>query len=110
MIDEMAEYVQIETTFETEDDAKEMIQVLLSKSLIACAQWCEIKSAYNWKGKQHEKVEFLLKVKTQEVLYKDCEKVIRQHHKYDLPQITRTAYNGSEDYNKWVDDSVRKAT
>jgi periplasmic divalent cation tolerance protein len=108
MIDEMAEYVQIETTFKTEDDAKEMIQVLLNNSLIACAQWCAIKSAYNWEGKQHEESEVLLKVKTQAVLVTDCEKIIKQRHPYKLPQFTVTEYTASEEYGKWVDDSIKR--
>jgi len=104
----MTEYIQIETTFATENDAKEMIQVLLDKRLIACAQWCDIKSAYSWEGKQCEEKEVLLKVKTQAVLLKDCEKEIKQNHKYKLPQLTVTEYTGSKEYLKWVDENTKR--
>ena len=104
----MAEYIQIETTFAKEEDAKEMMKVLLSKGLIACAQWCEIKSAYNWEGQQREDSEVLLKVKTQAVLLKDCEREIKQHHKYKLPQFTVTEYTGSKEYLGWVKESTKR--
>jgi uncharacterized protein involved in tolerance to divalent cations len=97
------DFIQIETTFENQEDAERVVKVLLEKNLIACGQWCDIVSAYNWKGQMRKDNEVLLKVKTQDVLYNDCEKIIKENHPYEIPQIVATRYEfGSKEYFDWV--------
>jgi len=107
MID-MDGHVQIETTFASKAEAEEMADRLLKERLIACGQWCEITSMFEWQGKRCKENEVLLKVKTQAVLYKDVEKLIKKHHKYETPQITVTGMSGSKEYLNWIDSSTRK--
>ena len=101
-------YIQIETTFANETDAEKVAKLLLDKCLVACAQYCEITSMYTWEGQQRKEKEVLLKVKTQAEFYKDCEKLIKETHPYKVPQITVTAFDGSEDYLDWVRGSTKK--
>ena len=100
-------YVQIETTFANIKDAEDMAGILLSKHLIACGQYYEITSLYNWEGKRQKESEILLKLKTQAELYGDCEKVIKKNHPYKTPQITFTSMDGSKEYLEWMNDSKK---
>jgi len=102
------ESIQIETTFANMKDAEDMSNLLLNKHLIACGQCCEIKSIYEWEGKRENTAEVLLKVKTQAVLWHDCEKLIKRHHPYKLPQITVTKIDGSKEYLGWIDQSTKR--
>jgi uncharacterized protein involved in tolerance to divalent cations len=96
-------FIQIETTFENQEDAERVVKVLLEKNLIACGQWCDIGSAYKWEGQIRKDNEVLLKVKTQDVLYSDCEKIIKENHPYEIPQIVATRYEfGSKEYFDWM--------
>ena len=107
-MEDMDDSIQIETTFATMEDAEQMANLLLDMHLIACGQCCEIKSIYNWEGKRHNEGEILLKIKTQAVLWHDCEKLIKKHHPYKLPQITVTGMDGSREYLDWIKSETTK--
>ncbi|MCL2848284.1 MAG: divalent-cation tolerance protein CutA [Firmicutes bacterium] len=99
-------YIQIETTFKNQKDAEKITELLLSNKLVACGQYYSISSLYFWQGKQHNEKEVLLKLKTQAELYQKCEKLIKENHPYDVPQIIATEINGSEEYIGWINDET----
>jgi len=101
-------YILIETTFAEKTDAEKIAKLLLDKNLIACGHFYEITSIYNWKGKAHQENEVLLRVKTKAILFGDCEKLIKKHHPYELPQIVATRIElGSEEFTNWLNESIK---
>jgi periplasmic divalent cation tolerance protein len=101
-------YCVIITTCATEDDAKQLIQPLLSEKLAACIQMLPIRSHYTWKGKPAEEPEVQLLIKAKASLYDAIEDCIRRHHKYEVPEIIQVPISrGSASYLAWIDEVSR---
>ena len=61
----MAEFIQITTTTETEEDARRIAHELVSRRCAACVQVVgPIKSVYRWQGNVEESTEWRCDVKT----------------------------------------------
>jgi len=105
---EYMSHIQIETTFEKREDAEKLVDILLDNNLIACAHFCDITAVYVWEGKRYKDPQVLLKVNTQEILYHDCEKLIKKNHPDKVPHILVTQANGSKEYLSWIDGSVKQ--
>ena len=98
-------YYVIITTCETEKDAKEIIDSLLNKKLIACAQIAPINSFYFWKGSVANDLEVIILLKCQAELYKEIEQEILAIHKYETPEIIALPIIcGSDSYLNWIDE------
>ena len=97
-------HIQIETTFHNLSDAKKIIDILLDKKLIACGQCFLIDSVYSWQNKIENEKEILVKLKTKKELYGVCQKVIKENHKYKVPQIIYYTISGDKDYLSWIDE------
>ncbi len=84
----MEEPLLVSTTFERQEHAEELARILLQNRLAACAQvHGPVKSMYWWKDEIAESVEFVLTVKTFNVLYPEVEKTVLNEHPYDVPEI-----------------------
>lgn len=98
----------IETTTATKKEAKFLSQLLIAKKLVACAQIQKIESAYLWKGQMREKKEFLLSFKSTKEHIKTIQKLLTQHHSYEVCEIIAYKVNyASEEYTQWVEKSVK---
>lgn len=96
-------FIIIETTYPNLKGAKNLGEILLTKKLAACVHFMPIESAYFWEGKIENSSEILVKIKTKNSHYKAIEKVIKEHHEYEIPQIISTQINqGSAPYLKWI--------
>jgi len=101
-------YCIILTTFAKQDEAKPLIDSLLSKQLAACIQCFPIHSHYVWKGKVENNDEVMLFIKTMSSMYPEVEKEIKAHHPYETPEIVQIPItNGSQEYLSWIGDSIR---
>ena len=79
----MKDYIQVTTTTETKEEAKNIAQHLVEKKLAACVQILgPITSTYRWKDKVEVAGEWLCLIKTRENLYQDIEKAIKKMHSY----------------------------
>lgn len=92
------------TTFPNLSEAHALIQLLIEKRLIACAQiYPEMTSVYRWKAKLEQSTEHAVHLKTFDTQYSEIEKVIKQHHSYDVPElISITIENISKEYLEWM--------
>ena len=96
-------YIQIQTTFESQDDAEKLAELMLDARLVSCGQISEIKSVYNFGSKRYNHKEYLLTMKTRADLFLECEAFIRKNHSYKVPQIIATKIEfGSRDYLYWI--------
>lgn len=104
----MKKLILIETTYPNLRAAKNLGKILLEEKLAACVQFFEIKSLYEWQKKIRNDREILVRIKSKNSLYPEIEKIIHQHHSYEIPQIFSTQINqGSEAYLNWVEKSTK---
>lgn len=89
------------------DEAKSIGRTLVEERLAACANIFPITSIFRWKDKIEEAGEFGIIVKTRTDKVKDIENRVRQIHSYEVPCIVSFKIgSGSEDYLKWIGESV----
>jgi len=66
-----------------------------------------VASTYRWKGEVQQDRETLLIIKTTASRFAALEQTIREHSKYELPEvIALPVVAGSADYLDWVRESV----
>ena len=103
-------FIILETTYPNLASAKKLGEILLTKKLAACVQFSTIESSYFWQGKIENNCEILVSIKSKNSLYSEIEKIIQEHHSYEIPQILATEINqGSEAYLNWIDSNLKSA-
>ncbi|MCX8083024.1 MAG: divalent-cation tolerance protein CutA [bacterium] len=100
-------YIQIFTATGTRKDAEKIARKLLVDKLAGCVQIFPVLSMYRWKGKVEKSKEYLCIIKTKKGLYKKVEKVIKEMHSYDVPEIlVCDIVSGSKDYIDWLEQET----
>lgn len=104
----MAQYLQVTTTFNSEDEAGRVARALVERRLAACTQVLgPISSTYWWQGEVEEAQEWLLFAKTTDERYPALEGAIRELHSYTVPEILAVpVVAGNFAYLEWVLASV----
>lgn len=97
------QYVIAVTTFESEEEAKNMTAMLLDKKLIVAGQIRNVRSIYSWNHEICDEEEFELSCITEGRLYPDVEAFIVANHSYDLCQIYCTPMiNTTNEWAQWI--------
>ena len=104
----MSNIILITTTFETKQEAEKMAKIVLSKRLAACAQVSgPTTSFYWWLGKIENAQEYILSLKSKEILYNKLEELIIDKHPYDTPEIVVTKVKRcSQKYREWMEKEL----
>ncbi len=104
------EFIQIITTVEKKEDAEKIANILLKKRIAACVQIIDnIESYYWWKDKIEKGQEILLFIKTKAEMFEKVEKVVKENHSYEIPEIISfKIYKGSKEYLKWIENETIK--
>jgi periplasmic divalent cation tolerance protein len=104
----MNEYVQITTTTGARHDAERIAAELVSRRLAACVQISgPIASTYRWQGAVETSEEWLCTAKTSRALFAEIERVMKQLHPYEVPELIATPIvAGSEAYLKWLAEQL----
>ncbi|MGO0577392.1 divalent-cation tolerance protein CutA [Ornithinimicrobium panacihumi] len=96
----------IEARISTPDGetARRIAETLVGGSDAACVQILgPMASVYQWKGELHRSNEYLLLVKTIEGAFPRVVDVVREHHRYDIPEVIAVPVNyGLAEYVDWV--------
>jgi periplasmic divalent cation tolerance protein len=97
------------TTAGSRDEARRIAEALVDGKLAACVNIVAgVNSIYRWKGKSEEAEEWLLWIKTTADKFASVRDKIKEVHSYELPECMSLAVeDGSEEYLKWVDESVK---
>ncbi len=102
-------FIIIETTYPNLASAKKLGEILLTKKLAACVQFFSINSMYCWEKKIEKNREILVSIKSANSLYPEIEKIIKEHHSYEIPQILVNSLNqGSKPYFDWIDSNLKR--
>jgi periplasmic divalent cation tolerance protein len=96
------------TTCGNDEDARELARVLVERRVAACVNAVShVASTYLWKGEIREDQETLLIVKTTAPRLAALERAVREHSKYELPELIALPVTaGAADYLAWVRESV----
>lgn len=100
----MVKYIEVITTFESDEEARKLANEIVQKKLGACCSISQIESIYRWKNKIETVQEFQLIIKTVESNYVELENIIISNHPYETPQIISIPILcGSRDYLNWLE-------
>ena len=98
-------YGMVLVTVDSEEKAHELVDCVLESRLAACVQMVPIKSYYIWQGKKEHSSEILLMMKTKRRFFSRLEKLVKEHHPYEVPEIVFVPFLGIFGaYRKWMDD------
>ncbi len=105
----MSEMIEVITTTENKDDAREIARALVEQRLAACVHVSgPIESTYWWKGKVEHSQEWVCTVKTLRHLVEHVEQASRQTHPYDVPQIIALpVVEASSAYLRWLQQELK---
>ena len=103
-------YSLIYITTSGEDESKKIARTLLEERTVACANIVHsMKSFYWWEGEIEEDTESILILKTRSDKFDTLVRRVKDIHSYETPCILEISIqNGSEDYLKWLEDSLQE--
>ena len=102
------EYIVVFITVNSVKQAGVIAKELLSQKAAACVNTLGVDSLFNWKSKIEKTKEILLIVKSQRKLFKKIEKVVREFHAYEVPEIVAMPIvAGHKPYLDWIDESTK---
>jgi periplasmic divalent cation tolerance protein len=104
----MSDFLQIVTTTEREEDARQIADLLIEKRLAACVQIVgPVTSVYRWQGKVESATEWQCLIKTRQALSDNVVQAIREIHAYEVPEIIALPIvGGSRDYLIWLEEQT----
>ena len=96
-------------TFSSNEEAKKIAPVLVTKKLAACCTILpRVTSYYSWESKLEENEETLMIIKTSLKNYEQLEKQIKMLHSYSVPEILSVKIEkGSKAYLDWLFDNTK---
>ncbi len=98
-------FILIYTTHRDKEAARQIVEPLLKKHLIACANYFPIESSYWWKGAIETAGEVVALLKTRTENWEKVKTYIEAHHPYETPCIIRLAeVEANDTYAKWIQD------
>ena len=108
----MADYIQVMTTVERQEDAEKIARTLVEGRLAACVQVLgPVASTYHWQGSIESSREWLCLAKSRAGLYAQIEEAIRKVHPYQVPEIIALPIlAGSRSYLEWIEQEARPRT
>ena len=82
--------------------------MLLKLKLVSCANFWQVDSVYNWKGKVVSGKEVTLILKTRGAYYKKIESLIKKIHSYDVPCICQLEVKKADcQFLNWLTKETR---
>ena len=100
---------QIYTCINNKDNAKTLAEKIINNNLAACVNIIPIEqSVYLWNGKLESESEFQLMIKTDIEYKSSLEKLIKDNHPYELPEIiVINIDDGSNEYLNWINNNLK---
>jgi periplasmic divalent cation tolerance protein len=104
----VADYLQVQTTVDSEAAAERLAAALVERRLAACVQVVgPVSSRYRWQGEVERSTEWICVAKTEASRYAELEAAIRELHSYEEPEIVATPIvAGSAGYLDWISHNV----
>lgn len=103
----MSNKIIVTTLCDSIEIANKIQDELLSRKLIAGCQISEVGSTFFWKGKIEKKHEYHLEMRTREELFLDIQKIVKEIHTYEVPEISYYEIKGgNKEFLEWIDEET----
>lgn len=100
------EIITLYVTYKNQEDADKIVNYLLDKNLIACANFFPVNSVYKWEGKIEHQDEVVSFIKTRKENFEVVRDEILKMHPYETPCILKLEAEVNESYGKWIVDET----
>jgi periplasmic divalent cation tolerance protein len=100
-------FIDVYITYPNMESAKKVVDHLLKKRLIACANLMPVESLYWWEGKIEETLEIVSVVKTQKKHWKMLKAEVERIHPYKVPSIMMLDAVANKKYEDWIRSETR---
>lgn len=104
----MAEYIQVQWTTGSIDEARKVCRYLVQERLVACANivpWVE--SIFMWDNNLNTEQESKVFLKTRKENFETVREIIETNSKYEVPEVLFSTIDGGNDaYMKWLDEAM----
>jgi len=96
------------TTLSTVEDARELVQALVSERVIACGTILPAgTSIYRWKNEVKEEREAVVLMKTEASRWDALVTAVRDRHPYEVPELLALPVErGLQAYLSWLESEV----
>jgi|SRR3990172_8372416 len=104
-----SEYVVVLITASSVDEADKIAHALVSQRKAACVNIVpSVNSLFWWQNKIDSAAETMLIAKTRAALLPELIALVKQNHRYSVPEIIALPIvGGNADYLKWVDEETK---
>lgn len=99
-------FILIYTTHPNKEEAKKVVNALLEKKLIACANFFTAESCFNWKSVRKDVMETVALLKTREENWDKVKEEITKLHSYDISCIIKLPVEANQKFEKWVKEET----
>ena len=97
----------IQSTFGNKDEAKNLIESLVSDNHIACGTYHAINSIYKWQNEIQHDDEFEVSLYTDQSKQQGVIEYVKSNHSYELPKITVIEPTfTTREYEEWLKATV----
>ncbi|MDR1828927.1 MAG: divalent-cation tolerance protein CutA [Methylobacteriaceae bacterium] len=106
----MSDYILVNVTCPDDAVAHTIARALVEQRLSSCVHvYPDVLSIYRWRGEIHEDRETMINIKTRAGLWEKVQKVILEHHPYEVSVLTRSEITGFNDKAaEWFEEVVEK--
>ncbi len=106
----MSEYLQVQTTTDSREDANRLARGVVEARLAACVQTVgPVTSTYWWEEQVQQDEEFLLLMKIDADRYDDLAEYLTENHSYAVPElIAISIVEGGADYLSWISEETQE--
>lgn len=104
----MTDYAIIHITTPDTESADKIINALLDRKLVACAQTSSIESHYVWDGKVNHRPEISISLKAKKNDFDEIGSLILENHPYEVPEIIMSEISkGQPNYLDWIKENTK---
>lgn len=103
-------YIVVLIMTSSKQEAENIVQKLLMKQLIACANIIgPASSLFRWSGKIEKAEEYLVLMKSRKDMFTKLEENVKVLHSYEVPEIIALSIvEGAKPYMVWLESCLNK--
>lgn len=101
-------FILVKTTFESQNEAEDMVKMLLERKLIVSGQISKLHSIYMWNDEINSEDEVELSCITSSAIYPEVEEFIKRNHSYELCEIICIPIvKTTPEFEDWISSYVK---